>query len=298
MSDHLHLPDPSTLLHQLQTDGYVIIRSLLPPQLITSLLAATRELTSLARAGQWPHVRTVGKQFPPWDASLAVPNGIWGVQHLLHPSLARSSLFAQLYFNPALLSICEALLQCGPQELVMELLNLLVDPPKSFALSWHRDDIPWEFTAEQEMEVLSKKGYDRHTQYNLSLADGDESLIVVPASHLRARTEEERRGDMGGKEIRVRLNRGDVVFYDNNILHRGVYESGKERMTLHGSVGHVEGAKSRARNVLQHGIGEWVEGCDFSCLGEGENRETAEGMRKRLLEMGKGAGEVGYSLEG
>ncbi|KAK4457389.1 hypothetical protein QBC42DRAFT_350512 [Cladorrhinum samala] len=299
MSDQTQIPDPSTLLRQLQTDGYVIIRSLLPPELVASLLAATREVTSLARAGKWPHVRTVGKQFPPWDASLAVRDGIWGVQHLMHPSLGpRSALFAQLYFNPALLSVCSALLQCGPEELVMELLNLLVDPPKSFALSWHRDDIPWESTAEQEMEVLSRKGYDRHTQYNLSLADGDESLVVVPGSHLRARTEEERRGDMGGKEVRARLDSGDVVFYDNNILHRGVYEAGRERMTLHGSVGHVDGAKSRARNVLQHGIGEWVEGCDFSCLGDGEQRETAEGMRKRLLEMGKEAGDVGYSLQG
>ncbi|KAJ4293965.1 hypothetical protein N0V88_005479 [Collariella sp. IMI 366227] len=77
-----------SLLLALRRDGYVIIPSLLSRSEITTLRAAASHITALARAGKWPHVRTVGKQFPPWDASL-VPHkaGIWGVQHLLHPDL-------------------------------------------------------------------------------------------------------------------------------------------------------------------------------------------------------------------
>ena len=71
-------------------------------------------------------------------------------------------------------------------------------------------------------------------------------------------------------------------------------------MTLHGSVGHVKASRERARNVLQHGVGEWVDRCDFSVLGDGKDREVAEGMRARLVEMGREnqGRDVGYSLEG
>ena len=91
---------------------------------------------------------------------------------------------------------------------------------------------------------------------------------------------------------------GDCVFYNNNILHRGKYTSGKERMTLHGSMGHVGGSKLRARNVLQHGIGEWVDKIDLSGLGE-EEKKRAEGMRERLVKLGReSGGDVGFSLQG
>ncbi|KAK3984097.1 phytanoyl-CoA dioxygenase [Cladorrhinum sp. PSN332] len=314
-SSALKPDDP--LLSELETNGFIVIPFLLSERDLAPVVSATRDLVSLAREGGWPHVRTVGKQFPPWDASLAAKNGIWGVQHLLHPDLpvaGARDLYTKLYFHREILNVASRILGCpGEDKLVMELFNLLVDPPADFALSWHRDDVPADFTAEQELEaLLSKTGRGRHAQYNLALVDGDESLAVVPGSHKRARTEEERRVQdawekNGGEgedakmpgELVVKLDRGDAVFYDNNILHRGVYKAGRERMTVHGSVGHVEGAKGRARNVLQHGVGEWVGECDFGCLGKRPNlvRERAEAMRARLVEMGSGEG-VGYSLEG
>lgn len=113
---------------------------------------------------------------------------------------------------------------------------------------------------------------------------------MVPGSQKRARTDKERAADPYKKDLPgqlvAKLKAGDVVFYDNNILHRGVYDSGKERMTLHGSVGHVAGGNARARNVLQHGTGEWVQTFQFDGLDEGM-RERAEGMRQRLVKMGR-----------
>jgi hypothetical protein len=73
-----------------------------------------------------------------------------------------------------------------------------------------------------------------------------------------------------------------------------VYDSTAERATLHGSIGHVAGGRVRARNVLQHGVHEWIEKCDFVMLGE-EQRTIAEGMRSRLVQLGKVSGDVGYS---
>lgn len=328
------LPSAKTLTTQLSKTGYTIIPSLLSPSSLLALRTATTSLTALARAGHWPHVRTVGKQFPPWPLpSPSAPLPIWGLQHLLHPELPlpkeMREEFVKVYFDKGLLECCEALVgMAGGErargekrergELVMELFNLLVTPKgipgsgeggegeereegkgKGFSLRWHRDDIPWSATAEEEAALLGHPAW--HAQWNLPLYD-DDSLVVVPGSHARPRTDAEKEAgpydeDMPGA-VRVALKAGDVVFYDNNILHRGVYDSGKERATLHGSVGHVAGSKARARNVLQHGVGEYVEGCDFVCLGNGKAREVAEGMRRRLVEMGRENTDVGFSLDG
>lgn len=153
-------------------------------------------------------------------------------------------------------------------------------------------------TGEEELAALQRPAF--HAQWNLPLCDGDRSLVIVPGSHVRARTAEERRaaeegGDMPG-QVRVALRAGDVVFYDSNILHRGVYEGDVERMTLHGSVGHVKGEGERSRNVLQHGVGEWVGGIELGSLGE--RRAVAEGMRERLVAMGRGRVGREFSLDG
>ena len=185
----------------------------------------------------------------------------------------------------------------------MELYNLLVRPDAAFELRWHRDDVPAEATVEEEERVLcaEREGEERvysHAQWNLALFE-DESLIVVPGSHRRARTKDEREAGpyetkLEGMKV-VKLKAGDAVFYDNNILHRGVYNPDRERCTLHGSMSRKGFGDRRARNVLQHGIGEWVDKCDFSILGEGKQRETAEGMRRLLVEMGRGNKDVGFS---
>ncbi|TFB06627.1 Protein N-methyltransferase NNT1 [Trichoderma ghanense] len=288
----------SSHLTQLQTNGFVIIKSILPASQLALLRTLSLEATGLARSGKWPHVRTVGKQFPPWNASEASSHGIWGVQHLMNPRLPGYAAFTALYFSEEVLGIVKELLGCEDEDLVMELFNMLVRPEADFELRWHRDDIPAEATPEEEMERLGRPAF--HAQYNLALWE-DESLVVVPGSHLRARTEVERAAGPFERELPgqlvVRLEPGDIVFYNNNILHRGVYDSSKERATLHGSVGHVGGSRLRARNVLQHGVGGWVDEVDLGGLGDKERRR-AEGMRERLVRMGGESGEVGYSLEG
>lgn len=285
---------PSKLLDQLHKDGFVVVPQILSPAQLSALRSAASSTTSLARAGKWPHIRTVGKQFPPWPSTPG-PEGIWGVQGLLNPDLPEYRTFAENYFSDATLDIAKELMECGDDDLVMELFNMLVRPENDFELRWHRDDIPATATAEAELKRLREPEW--HTQWNLALYD-DDSLIAVPGSHARARTDEERNADPFDKQmpgqVIVHLNAGDVVFYNNNILHRGVYNSSKERMSLHGSVGHAGGSQLRARNVLQHGIGGWVDRCDFTSLDEKQGAR-AEAMRKRLVRLGTESGDVGYS---
>ncbi|KAJ4263876.1 hypothetical protein NW762_005913 [Fusarium torreyae] len=288
----------SQYLEDLNRDGFVVIKSIVDKDKLDALREVSSKATQLARDGQWPYVRIQGKQFPPWDASQALEHGIWGVQHLMHPALKGHELFTELYFSDAILDIVKQLLQCQDEHLIMELFNMLVRPEKDFELRWHRDDIPAEASEDEEMERLGKHAY--HAQYNFALWE-DDSLIVVPGSHKRGRTSTERNADPFAKslpgQLIVKLQPGDIVFYNNNILHRGAYSSGKERMTLHGSVGHVQGSTLRARNVLQHGVGSWVDKCALDVLQE-KDRLRAEGMRQRLIQLGSESGQVGYSLQG
>jgi hypothetical protein len=289
-------------LESLNRDGFVLIPSLLTPSQITTLRSASAQTVDLARAGNWPWVRTLPKQFPPWNiepGANPAAGGIWGVQFLMHPSLPSSKTFISNYFSSSIIDVVKELLECEDEDLVLELFNLLIRPDRDFELVWHRDDIPPTATAEEELERLREPAW--HAQWNLSLYD-DESLIVVPGSHKRARSEVERNAGPFEKglpgEIRVKMKAGDCVFYNNNILHRGAYDAAKERMTLHGSMGHKGGNRLRARNVLQHGIGEWVEEINFSGL-EGEEKQRAEAMRERLVRLGReNEGDLGFSLEG
>lgn len=280
----------------LSEHGYVLIPSLLSETELSTLRSAASTSALAARSGTWPHIRTLPKQFPPWPSSPS--HGIWGVQHLLHPSQPNTLTYAASYFHPSILSAVREILSCDKEDLVLELYNLLLRPDADFALRWHRDDIPPSATGDEELAVLGAP--ITHAQWNLALYD-DESLIVVPGSHRRARTQAEREADpyaerLDGMEV-VKMRAGDAVFYNNNILHRGVYRADVERATLHGSMGITKGEEGRARNVLQHGVGEWVDRCDFSELkGEWEGRplrDVADGMRERLKAMGLG-GEVEY----
>jgi len=302
---------PDTHLEALQRDGFVLIPSLLPQHLLLAMQASAKYTTERARAGKWPYVRTVPKQYPPWHEFQHGDN-IWGVQHLLHPDMNVRNVFAEVYFSVEVLRIVDELLDVesagGEEDLVMELFNLLVSPAENvdFELCWHRDDVKPDVSTEEEERLLREKspdGKQLHAQYNIALFE-DASLVVVPGSHRRVRTEVERNAQphepLSGQMV-VELKPGDAVFYDSNILHRGVYtgiDTGKElgRMTLHGSVGLAGHGNERARQVLQHGVGEWVDRAQFPEL-EGSKGNRAEAMRRRLMDMGSGK-DLGYSLVG
>src|SRR5438309_833685 len=95
---------PHPLLDQLNATGFVIIPQLLSPEEVSSLRTACSAVESLGRSGTWPYIRTLPKQFPPWSAR-DYRNGVWGVQHLMHPQMPHADAFVATYFSDAIVDV-------------------------------------------------------------------------------------------------------------------------------------------------------------------------------------------------
>lgn len=204
------MPSAAELRASLERDGFVCIPQVFQGEELEKYRTAARKAVDLSRAGKWPYTRTLPKQFPPWSQD--VSNGLWGVQHLLHPEMPERETFAESYFNDTMVDTITGILQCSKDDLVLELYNMLIRPDRDFALRWHRDDIGPEVSAEDELKRLQEPMM--HAQWNLALYE-DTSLVVVPASHKRARTDMERgadpyEDDMPGQRI-VRMGPGDIM---------------------------------------------------------------------------------------
>lgn len=278
-------------------DGFTIIREFLTPEEVQRYRKASEDVVEYARQGKWPDVRTRGKQFPPWPKNFS-PD-IWGISGLLNPDLGELSVpFHECYSSDKLLDIAGDILQTDKNGLSMELFNMLINPLTDFDLDWHRDHIKPEVSDKEEADQLLQDPY-AGTQFNLPLTE-DKCLIVIPGSHKRIRTPEERektsndnRQEFISGQITVNLNPGDIVFYNSNILHRASYSSKNVRLTLHGSYGHADHGKTRAKGVLQYGVAKW--------LPKFETKESNLQMMKTKLEVlanqFEGV-ELGYSLDG
>src|SRR5271170_6480060 len=166
------------LKSQYESQGFLIVPCLIPPEISTELEQACDRVISLTRSGSWKHRRTLGKQFPPWEDES--PDS-WGVQHVMHPEL-NEPVFAQWYTSDALLQVIKALLDCEDEHLQMgtlpisilsystltefwlvatqERFNLLINPvSQEFSLGWHRDGVQGTSTTDQEQDALNVRHY-------------------------------------------------------------------------------------------------------------------------------------------
>jgi hypothetical protein len=215
-------------LSQFETDGYVTIEEAVEPRLLEPLRAAAERVTERTRRGEWPHRR-------------GAPEGdVWGVQNLLHPDL-EEPVFAEYMATDAVLEVARGLLR---DDVRLGLVNLLVNPSKAdFEIEWHRDMIRRELPPEEEVRELNR--FMDTVQWNTALYD-DPCLLIVPASHNRASTPEERDAQFRRPMVPlphqrvVELKAGQGVYYNNLLIHRGVYPSGRKRATLHAALARAE----------------------------------------------------------
>jgi len=248
---------------QFEETGYVIINGIIPDDQLEPLRQACDRVVVKARNGQWPHRRMVGVQFPPY---LNVGDDLWGVQHMMHPDL-NEPIFAQWYGSEKLMDAIKELLDVKDDKFLIELFNMLVNPVLgNYSLMWHRDDIRPTVSDDEEFRCLN---LPRHgIQWNTALYP-DDCLQVVPGTHKRIRTPEQRQiqledpfTDHMPGAITVHLDVGQTLFYDHAILHRGVYDKNYKRATLHASMGIQSGGEHRARSLFEQEL-DWMRGDKF-----------------------------------
>ncbi|KAG8215776.1 hypothetical protein J3R82DRAFT_7680 [Butyriboletus roseoflavus] len=292
--------------------GYVLVPDLIPPDLIPDLCTACDRAIAKTRTGAWPHRRTVGKQFPPFDDTH--PDS-WGVQHVMHPALGEP-VFARWYTSESVRNVAKALLECEAESLQMELFNLLINPlDHDFALRWHRDDVRENATAEEELKALAS--WSHGVQWNTRLfiprpkitqaAEDRRTARTLVDARAAERPARHARRDSTHAPTQVSISplpplskmaflitAGESVFYNSNILHCATYDAKQRRATLHASMGDTRGGSIRARNVLQHGL-LWMKEAQFRDTLD----EKGQSLLDALIEMQNGVqGDVGYSLTG
>jgi ectoine hydroxylase-related dioxygenase (phytanoyl-CoA dioxygenase family) len=211
----------SAELEQFTNNGYVVVEGAVEPHLLEPLRAAAARVTGKTRSGEWPHNGDAGD------------GDIWGVNHLLHPDLSEP-VFAQWLASDPVLDIAAQLLS---PSLRLFLVAMFVDPAKrDFAFGWHRDGLRRELPPEEELAILARP--QDSVQWNTALYD-EACFLVVPGSHRRAATAEERdiqfRRPMEAMpdEITVPLQAGQAVYYHAQLLHRNLNPAGRRRATLH-----------------------------------------------------------------
>ena len=146
--------------------------------------------------------------------------------------------FAEYLASPHVLDVIEDLL--GTDIYGLSLHCRVGNFKEDQKMVWHRDGMAPHHTAEKEMEILM--GRRKTVQWNCSLYDGDTCFRFVPASHCRpisaqelACFKEDPRGDLPGQKV-AELGAGETSFYNNSILHQGVYKQGQRRETFFGGV--------------------------------------------------------------
>jgi ectoine hydroxylase-related dioxygenase (phytanoyl-CoA dioxygenase family) len=230
---------------QFHDDGYVIIDEAVEPAMLEPLRAATGRVTERTRAGEWPHKRG------------APDNDIWGVSHLLHPDLD-APIFADYMASAPVLDVAADLLDTP--ELRLELVNMLVNPARApHKIGWHRDLLRREVLPEEEITILRQ--LQDGIQWNTALYD-EACLLIVPGTHRRCATEEERdvqfRRPMDPipGQLAVELKAGQGVYYNSQLIHRGIYPHDRRRETIHACM-HVAGSAAH-RNYYYDSL-KWMD---------------------------------------
>ncbi len=221
------------------TDGFTILRGLIPAALLTDLRRETDTARTIARNKYGPQAQRL--------------QPVYAYEEL------DSRPFRDFLGLPEMRATVEGIL--GPDHRPSDIMGVLLEPAQNaWCTHWHRD---WGYNAPHvDLEAFFRSVTDlrMHNQLNAALYD-DHSLWVVPGSHAREDTQEERapfpRIPPPGPELNagmapaereltclnyvrqmpgaipVTLFAGDVAFYRACQWHIGAYVPYTRRATLH-----------------------------------------------------------------
>ncbi len=217
---------------------------------------------------------------PNSDGYLHTQGEPWSINGVFHPDLSESAVFLEYYGSDTVVAAAQAFL--GGQELQLGDISPFVNPQEAdFSIGWHRD-MNWysngvdpDFSEAAERAVWQRRSYntaeigdgrmtendDRRINASNRSPEGrgrvkwhlallpDDSFEIVPASHRRWRTEQERTvlGHYNGEPVPdtgltkhspldggivVHAEPGDCIFWNGDCIHRGGNRAGVERRTL------------------------------------------------------------------
>ena len=147
-----------------------------------------------------------------------------------------------VFHHPRILAAIEALIS-GP--LILDNASLFAaEPGTRYQLGWHRDVIQIPQDEIDETAIFTPARFHNSVQINWPLYE-DQTLWVVPGSHLRPNTPAETAAFRGSRHyapidaempgaVNVRISPGQAVLYNNNLIHRGFNPSfSVPRRSLH-----------------------------------------------------------------
>ncbi len=224
-----------------KSEGYLILDILSPEELekyseeINKLLSGRKNSNETDRNGEnsssYQHFgdnfKEFGTEAKHYYFHLITNPGTEG----LHPILLKNNLR----------QIAEELV--GPNLILNNFSLLAAEPGTKYKLGWHRDII--QIPEEQiDPRIFSKQWRHNNIQGNLAI-NPDSCLWAVPGSHSRPNTPEENEAFAGSKHyapadnvmpggVPIELKPGQIVLYNNNLIHRGYCDILKSpRRTIH-----------------------------------------------------------------
>ena len=206
-------------------NGYLIVRGAIPPESLDRLRASYETLVDRQRAA-WKEAGT-----ETWEKG-GQPRLVF--QQFVDESTADAVDFC---LGDSTLGVCQQLMQT-PDAAVVAMFFMCSPQEDHGPANWHRDIGARNQAPLHGIQRDLLDNAPGYIQWNIPLYD-DRVLWVVPGSHKRPNTPEEREQfRVSAKEpmpgaIRVELAAGDAVCYSNSILHWGSDYSTTHRRTIH-----------------------------------------------------------------
>ena len=211
---------------QYEKQGFFIVDDAVAPEMMDPLLQATKRVKAKARSREvdlYTHRTPEGEP--------------WAIRGLFAPEFGEP-VFAEYLMSDPVMDYVKPFLG---KELRLGGVTIFTTPDEvDWSGGWHRDfgKNERDGTPEVELEILNRPMTS--LKWHLALVD-DPHLQLVPGSHKRYRTDEEREclhntrhADLSTQKV-IELKAGQTIFWSGNTIHRGIYKTKPERLTLAGS---------------------------------------------------------------
>lgn len=218
---------------QYYEQGYFIADDAVEPEMLAALEPAARRAAAKVRSGEVVvDMERIGTGGPGDDTR--------DLLGLIAPEFGEP-VFAEYLGSKPIETYMQAML--GPELRLGWIAIFVIPGPEDYDTGWHRDfgHEERDGSEEVEMEILGRHRKNV-VKWHMALVD-DACLWLVPGSHRRYRTAQEREALINERFMdlpdaqQIVLQRGQTVFWNGNTIHRGMMAAGTpERLAMMGAL--------------------------------------------------------------